>query len=68
MCSVQDQKRAEQLCNNTTHELVYLYFFFSLPSKARGYSVIASHNIKLLIKITVYLISASGTPHPPPTY
>ena len=56
-----------QLCNNTTHELVYLYIFL-LPSQARGFSVIASHNNKLLIRIIVYPIFASGIPHPPPTY
>ena len=55
-----------QLCNNTTHELVYLYFFFTPLSSTRF--LCASHNIKLLIRITVYPIFASGIPHPPPTY
>ena len=35
-------------------------YIFLLPSQARGFSVIASHNIKLLIRITVYPIFASG--------
>ena len=61
VCSVQDQQTVEELCNNTTHELIYLYLFL-LPPKARGFYVIAFHNIKVLIRLTVYPISTSGTP------
>ena len=47
----------------TQHTNSFICIFFLLPSQARGFSMIASHNIKLLIRITVYPISASGIPH-----